>query len=95
LGTGALDGGISGLSAAFFYRQKARGKAKILALDKHDDFGGHAKRNEFHSGDRPIIGYGGTQTITGPNLHSPEAKQLFKDLGIEVKKFEWFTPMCN
>jgi spermidine dehydrogenase len=83
-----VGGGISGLSAAYFYRQSAGSKAKILILENHDDFGGHAKRNEFQSGDRLIIGYGGTQTITGPNLYSPQAKQLFKDLGIEVKRFE-------
>lgn len=85
-----VGAGISGLSAAFLYRQKAGAKAKILILDNHDDFGGHAKRNEFHSGDRLIIGYGGTQTITGPNLYSPQAKQLFTDLGIDVKKFETY-----
>jgi len=83
-------GGISGLSAAFFYRQKSGPNARILVLDNHDDFGGHAKRNEFHSGNRLIIGYGGTQTITSPNLYSPQAKQLFKDLGIEVRKFETY-----
>jgi spermidine dehydrogenase len=83
-----VGGGISGLSAAYFYRQSAGPKAKILVLDNHDDFGGHAKRNEFRSGDRLIIGYGGTQTITGPNLYSAQAKQLFKNLGIQVKKFE-------
>ena len=85
-----VGGGISGLSAAYFYRQSAGPKAKILVLDNHDDFGGHAKRNEFHSGDRLIIGYGGTQTITGPNLYSAQAKQLFEDLGIQVKKFETY-----
>jgi spermidine dehydrogenase len=83
-----VGGGISGLSAAYFYRQKAGPNAKILILENHDDFGGHAKRNEFKSGDRVIIGYGGTQTITGPHLYSPQAKRLFKDLGIEVKRFE-------
>jgi len=81
-----VGGGISGLSAAYFCRQ-ARPEAKILILDNHDDFGGHAKRNEFHSGQRLIIGYGGTQTITGPNLYSTQAKQLFKDIGIEVQRF--------
>src|SRR6201998_3776793 len=83
-----VGAGISGLSRGFFSRTKTGAKAKILLLDNHDDFGGHAKRNEFRSGDRVIIGYGGTQTITGPNLYSPQAKQLFADLGIEVKKFE-------
>jgi len=85
-----VGAGISGLAAAFFYRQQAEPKAKILILDNHDDFGGHAKRNEFYSGNRLIIGYGGTQTITGPNLYSAQAKQLFKDLGISVKKFETY-----
>jgi spermidine dehydrogenase len=85
-----VGAGNSGLAAAFFYRQQAGPHAQILILDNHDDFGGHAKRNEFQSGDRLIIGYGGTQTITSPNLYSPQGKQLFKDLGIEVKKFETY-----
>ncbi|MGB7438953.1 MAG: NAD(P)-binding protein [Candidatus Acidiferrum sp.] len=83
-----VGAGMSGLSAAYFYRQNAGPNAKILILDNHDDFGGHAKRNEFHSGDRLIIGYGGTQTITGPNLYSPQAKQLLLNLGVQVKRFE-------
>jgi spermidine dehydrogenase len=82
-----VGGGISGLSAAYFYRQ-GRPESKILILENHDDFGGHAKRNEFHNGGRLIIGYGGTQTITGPNLYSPQAKQLFKDIGIQVQRFD-------
>jgi spermidine dehydrogenase len=85
-----VGGGISGLAAAFFYRQKAGEKARILVLENHDDFGGHAKRNEFRNDNRTIIGYGGAQTITGPNLYSAQAKQLFADLGIEVKKFETY-----
>jgi spermidine dehydrogenase len=83
-----VGAGVSGLSAAYFYRQQAGPKARILILDNHDDFGGHAKRNEFQTGGRLLIGYGGTQTITGPNLYSGQAKQLFKELGIEVQKFE-------
>src|SRR5271156_4993150 len=76
-----VGGGISGLSAAFFYRQAVGPDAKILVLDNHDDFGGHAKRNEFQTPSRLLIGYGGTQTITSPNLYSPQGKQLFRDLG--------------
>ena len=83
-----VGGGISGLSSAYFYRQQAGPSARILVLDNHDDFGGHAKRNEFQGGTRTIIGYGGTQTITCPNLYSAQAKQLFEDLGVQVKKFE-------
>ena len=40
-----VGGGISGLAAAHFYRKAAGPKARILILDNHDDFGGHAKRN--------------------------------------------------
>src|SRR5262249_60668168 len=36
-----VGGGISGLSAAYFYRAAKPG-AKILIIENHDDFGGHA-----------------------------------------------------
>src|SRR5712692_8029937 len=82
-----VGGGISGLAAAYFYRKHAGRKARILILDNHDDFGGHAKRNEFQLGDRFLIGYGGTQSIQAPNLYSDEAKGLLRELGIEMQKF--------
>jgi spermidine dehydrogenase len=82
-----VGGGISGLAAAYFYR-KANGRgARILVLDNHDDFGGHAKRNEFTSGGRVILGYGGTQAIEGRLTWSPEAKGLRDELGIDTEKF--------
>jgi spermidine dehydrogenase len=86
-----VGGGISGLAAAYFYRQKVGNKARILILDNHDDFGGHAKRNEFTSGGKTLIGYGGTQAIAGPSLYSAQSKQLFKELGIEVSRFEAYN----
>jgi spermidine dehydrogenase len=86
-----VGGGISGLAAAYFYRQQAGKNAKILVLDNHDDFGGHAKRNEFTSGGNRLIGYGGTQSIAGPNLYSAEAKRLLAELGIEVQRFEKYN----
>jgi len=86
-----VGAGISGLAAAYFYRQQAGEKARILILDNHDDFGGHAKRNEFTSGEKRLIGYGGTQSIAGPKLYSVQAKQLFADLGIEVRRFETYN----
>src|SRR5215468_4171739 len=49
-----VGGGISGLASAWFYR-RANPRARILILDNHDDFGGHAKRNEFRLGDRLFI----------------------------------------
>ena len=83
-----VGAGISGLAAAYFYRRQAGPKARVLILDNHDDFGGHAKRNEFRPGGRLLIGYGGTQSIAGPKLYSAEAKALFSELGIEVDRFD-------
>jgi spermidine dehydrogenase len=83
-----VGGGISGLSAAWFYR-RANPDARILILDNHDDFGGHAKRNEFTLHGRRIIGYGGSQSLQSPNsLHSPVAKDLLRALGVDLKAFE-------
>ena len=82
-----VGGGISGLSAAHFFAKAAGPQARILVLDNHDDFGGHAKRNEFHDGDRLMIGYGGTQSIDTPSEFSKEAMGLLTELGIDVQKF--------
>ena len=82
-----VGGGISGLAAAYFYRKYVGAKAKILILDNHDDFGGHAKRNEFRAGDRLLLGYGGTQSIEAPGRYSKVAIGLLKELGIDTQKF--------
>jgi spermidine dehydrogenase len=81
-----VGGGISGLSAAHFYRMGLGPKYKILVLDNHDDFGGHAKRNEFHYEGKTFIGYGGTMGIATPFPYSHGAKALVKELGIDVSQ---------
>jgi len=81
-----VGGGLSGLASAYFFR-KALPEAKILILDNHDDFGGHAKRNEFTIGDRRIIGYGGTMMIHGKNSYTYEGKALLEDIGIDGPRF--------
>jgi len=84
-----VGAGISGLAAAWFYRRALGRPARILILDNHDDFGGHAKRNEFTVDGRLIIGYGGSQSMQSPqNLYSPLAKGLLRDLGIDLARFE-------
>ena len=83
-----VGGGISGLAAAWFYRRAAGAGARILVLDNHDDFGGHAKRNEFTLGDRKLVGYGGSQSMQSPNtLYSTVAKDLLHDLGVDLARF--------
>jgi spermidine dehydrogenase len=83
-----VGGGISGLAAAYFYRQRFGKNARILILDNHDDFGGHAKRNEFQAGGRMLLSYGGTQSIESPEKYSDVAKALLRDIGVRVEKFE-------
>ncbi|MGE0564637.1 MAG: FAD-dependent oxidoreductase [Pseudolabrys sp.] len=84
-----VGGGISGLAAAWFYRERAGRKARILVLDNHDDFGGHAKRNEFTVDGQFILGYGGSESLQSPKAEfSPIAKRLIRRLGIRVERFE-------
>ncbi|MGD1097424.1 MAG: FAD-dependent oxidoreductase, partial [Bryobacteraceae bacterium] len=80
-----VGGGISGLSAAYFYRAR-NPQARILILDNHDDFGGHAKRNEFRPGGRLLITNGGTLSIESPFAYSKEAHGLMDELGIDPPK---------
>jgi spermidine dehydrogenase len=82
-----VGGGISGLSAAYFYRKRAGNDARILVLDNHDDFGGHAKRNEFRAGGRMVLGYGGTQSIESPGKYSEVAKALIQQIGVRTERF--------
>lgn len=82
-----VGGGISGLAAAYFYRKSAGGDARILILDNHDDFGGHAKRNEFRAGSRMVLSYGGTQSIESPGKYSDVAKGLIQEIGITTERF--------
>jgi spermidine dehydrogenase len=82
-----VGGGVSGLAAAYFFRELHGKDARILVLDNHDDFGGHAKRNEFRAGERTLIGYGGSQSIDTPSAYSLVAIGLLRKLGIDITRF--------
>jgi spermidine dehydrogenase len=82
-----VGAGISGLAAAHFYRKTFGKNSKILLLDSHDDFGGHARRDEFEVGGRMLLANGGTQSIESPSAYSKVAKGLFTDIGIDAQKF--------
>lgn len=79
-----VGGGISGLSAAHFFRNRTSAAARILILDNHDDFGGHAKRNEFQLGGRLHLMNGGTLEIDSPRPYAPVPQALLTELGIDV-----------
>ena len=82
-----VGGGISGLAAAHYYRKAAGEKACVLILDNHDDFGGHAKRNEFRVNNAFRLGFGGTFAIESPAPYSAVAKALIEELGIDVSSY--------
>lgn len=82
-----VGAGISGLSAACLYRDRSSPDARILLLDNHDDFGGHAKRNEFDVDGRKLLCYGGSQSIDTPGHYSAVAAKMLTDLGIVTGRF--------
>jgi spermidine dehydrogenase len=84
-----VGAGISGLAAAVLYRQRMGRKARVLVLDPMDDFGGHAKRNEFRaSNGSTLIGYGGSQSLQTPSYFSPAVNALMRDLNLDLTKFK-------
>ena len=82
-----VGGGLSGLSAAHFYRKRMGPGARILVLDNHDDFGGHAKRNEFWHDGRMFLVNGGTLNVEAPSQYSTVAAGLLWDLGIDRTRY--------
>ncbi len=83
-----VGGGLSGLSAAYFFQQKHGPDKKILVLDNHDDFGGHAKRNEHTIDGITRVSYGGSQTIVEPRHADKIVLDLLEDIGVDLKRFE-------
>jgi spermidine dehydrogenase len=84
-----VGGGISGLAAAWFYREAHGSASRILIIDNHDDFGGHAKRNEFRVGDRLLLGYGGTESLQSPRaLFSKTVNRLIQTLGVDINRWD-------
>ena len=82
-----VGGGLSGLAAAYLYRQQAGPDRKILILDNHDDFGGHAKRNEFHADGRMLLGVGGSLNLEHQNF-SDTVHRVLRELGVDLEKLE-------
>ncbi len=83
-----VGGGLSGLAAAYFYQQKHGTSKKILILDNHDDFGGHAKRNEHTIDGVTRISYGGSQSIVEPKHADQIVLSLLQDIGVDLSRFE-------
>jgi len=82
-----VGGGLSGLSAAYYFIKDVGRSAKVLVLDNHDDFGGHAKRNEFRYNGRMLALNGGTLNIESWNRYNEHARAVIHDIGIDIDRF--------
>lgn len=80
-----VGGGLSGLAAAHFFRKQNGPSAKILVLDNHDDFGGHAKRNEFYHNGKQLLANGGSSYLVAPTQWTPDAISLLEDMNVDWK----------
>ena len=79
-----VGAGISGLAAAYFFQKRHGFSKKVLILDNHDDFGGHAKRNEFGSGRQLRISNAGSFNIYAGGDSTRFQREIYGDLGIDV-----------
>ena len=82
-----VGGGLSGLSAAYYFIREVGRGAKVLVLDNHDDFGGHAKRNEFTYNGRMLALNGGTLNIESWDRYNEHARAVIHDIGIDIDRF--------
>ncbi|MEP5566506.1 MAG: FAD/NAD(P)-binding protein [Halioglobus sp.] len=79
-----VGAGISGLAAAHFYRKRYGEDSRILLLENHDDFGGHARRNEFHQGGQMRLALGGVHNLEYWSF-SETVSSLLEELGVDVQ----------
>jgi spermidine dehydrogenase len=82
-----VGGGLSGLASAYLYRKQAGADKKILILENHDDFGGHAKRNEFHADGRTLLGVGGSVNLEQDSF-SADVHTVLKEIGVDLERLD-------
>jgi spermidine dehydrogenase len=83
-----VGGGLIGLGAGYFFLKNAGRSARILILDNHDDFGGHAKRNEFRHDGRLMAINGGTLNIENIGRYNQVVKDLFHEIGVDTERYK-------
>ena len=86
-----VGGGITGLTAAYFYAKGTDGQKRCLVLENHPIFGGEAKQNEFLVNGVRLIAPQGSNDFGVPRAGSgPGAWQseLWDDLRMP-REFTW------
>ena len=83
-----VGGGISGLASAYFFSQQHGSDKKILIIENHDDFGGHARRNEHIVDGKLILGEGGSESFEYPSGFSNVVLKLLDELGVDMEAFK-------
>ena len=81
-----VGAGLSGLSSAYFFHDYAGRDSRVLLLDNHDDFGGHAKRNEFWHDGRMLLLNGGTMNMEVTNHYSTVSRTMLKAIGVDFDR---------
>ena len=79
-----VGAGVSGLAASHYYQKRFGAGSNILLLENHDDFGGHARRNEFDQGGDTRLAIGGAQYLAHW-LFTPVVDELMRDLGVDIE----------
>ena len=85
-----IGAGIAGLSAAHTYNRGRGGNARVLILDNHEEFGGHARRNTFKWAGGELIAHGGTYALEEVEAAPPAAQALLREIGVDLDRLRGF-----
>lgn len=81
-----VGAGFSGMASALHYQELVGAKAKILILENHDSFGGHATRNTFCHEGKTYISSGGAYTLESPEDSPEQTLTMLEKVGVSFEK---------
>jgi len=84
-----VGGGLSGLSAAYYFQKATGGSKRCLILENHAMFGGHCKQNEFVVDGYRLMGPQASNDFGVPRAGSGnQMDELFTELNIP-REYAW------
>jgi spermidine dehydrogenase len=84
-----VGGGLSGVSAAYYFRKATGGSKRCLILENHAMFGGHCKQNEFLVDGYRLMGPQASNDFGVPRAGSgSQMDELFTELNIP-REYVW------